>query len=835
MLKSKDKKKTYYNDMKKYEAFKISLIYFVIGINWILFSDSIANKLAINKNVLTIVSTYKGGVYVFATTVILYCLIVNLLNKKAIIEKKLIKSYEDLSFAHRELCMQNDKLDLMSKKLIESERRLKKSQAIGNIGNWEIDLLSNTVWASEQALLLYGIASEDGIIPLQTIQNMVVKEDRNRLDNALNRLLQKNQKYDIEFRIINTNFKEERYMHSIAALEYGDDGKPIRVLGVIQDITKQKFIEDILRMSEENLRITLQSIGDGVIATDINESVQLLNNSAQSMTGWTQEQAVGLSFSEVFNISHEEPNMIIKDPVKEVLKTNKICELANHAILTSKDGSRRNIADSAAPIKDIYGNTKGVVMVFRDVTERKEMNLRLEKYKILVEKSNDPMFFIDEKGRILEANDAAVRIYGYTYKEFSFMNIFDLRYLENKSIIYNQMEVANEKGLIFETEHCLKNGTKISVEVSSIGTLLGGKSVLLSIVRDITERKKAQEEILYLSYHDQLTGLYNRRFYEEELMRLDTERNLPIALVIADVNGLKLTNDAFGHNAGDILLKKIADILKRECRADEIVARIGGDEFVFLFPKTDAKGAEKIIQRIHANITKEKMDNIILSISMGFSVKQNVFDDINGVFKKAEDNMYKNKLSEGKSIRSKTIDLIMNSLYEKSRREMLHSKRVSEICEAISLKMNFEKDHVNRIRIAGLMHDIGKIGINDNILNKGEKLNKDEWTEIKRHPEIGYRILSSVNEFSQIADYVLEHQERWDGKGYPKGLKGDEISIEARIIAVADSYDAMTSERSYRSALSQEVAIEELRKNAGTQFDFELVSVFIEKVLSKLV
>ncbi|HEX9026226.1 MAG TPA: diguanylate cyclase, partial [Clostridium sp.] len=356
----------------------------------------------------------------------------------------------------------------------------------------------------------------------------------------------------------------------------------------------------------------------------------------------------------------------------------------------------------------------------------------------------------------------------------------------------------------------------------------------ISIVRDITERKKAEEEIIYLSYHDQLTGLYNRRFYEEELIRINKERNIPITLVMADVNGLKLTNDAFGHKAGDILLEKVSDILKRECGANEIITRIGGDEFVILLPKTDEKEAEKIVKGINVAIANEKLDNVILSISIGFAVKQNVSEDINEIFRKAEADMYRYKLTESSIMRSKTIDLIMNSLYEKSSIELIHSKRVSELCEYIATKMNFEKEHVNQIRIAGLMHDIGKIGINENIVNKAGKLNSDEWYEIMRHSEVGYQILRSVNEFSKIADYVLQHHERWNGSGYPKGLKGEEISIEARIIAVVDAYETMISDGTYRKSLSEEDAINELRKCSGMQFDPNIAKVFVEKVLDRM-
>lgn len=459
-------------------------------------------------------------------------------------------------------------------------------------------------------------------------------------------------------------------------------------------------------------------------------------------------------------------------------------------------------------------------------------------FRMLFEGSSDAIFIL-ENNKVIDCNKAAIELLGYDSKtsilnkspwEFSAEKQPDGSFSKEKllDIINNTEKHGKFK---FEWWHQRSDNTSLPAEIMYTSILLDGKKVIHALCRDVSERKQLEKKLEYLSYHDQLTGLYNRRFYEEELRRLDTERNFPITLVMADVNGLKLTNDAFGHKAGDILLEKVANILKRECRSDEIVARIGGDEFVLLLPKTDEKNTNKIIDRINTAIANEKMENAIISISMGFAVKQNMNEDMNEVFKKAEDDMYRHKLSESSSIRSKTIDLIMNSLYEKNCREMLHSKRVSEICEAIAIKMNFDKNNVNQMRIAGLMHDIGKIGINDTILNKAGKLNSDEWNEVKRHSEIGYRILCSAKEFSKIADYVLEHHESWDGKGYPKGLKGEQISLQARIIAVADSYDAMTSVRTYGKVLSEEEAINELRRCSGVQFDTDIVNVFLQQVL----
>ncbi|MBK5247341.1 MAG: HD-GYP domain-containing protein, partial [Peptostreptococcaceae bacterium] len=175
----------------------------------------------------------------------------------------------------------------------------------------------------------------------------------------------------------------------------------------------------------------------------------------------------------------------------------------------------------------------------------------------------------------------------------------------------------------------------------------------------------------------------------------------------------------------------------------------------------------------------------------------------------------------------------MKTLYKKSIIEKSHSIEVSEFCEAIATKMDFSEKDVYQIKITGLMHDIGKIEIDGKILNKPQKLSEDEWERMQRHPETGYRILSSVKEFVLMAEDILEHHERWDGKGYPRGLKGKEISLQARIIAVANSYDAMISNRIYGKALSEEEATNEIRRCSGTQFDPEIARVFVEKVLGK--
>jgi putative nucleotidyltransferase with HDIG domain len=251
-------------------------------------------------------------------------------------------------------------------------------------------------------------------------------------------------------------------------------------------------------------------------------------------------------------------------------------------------------------------------------------------------------------------------------------------------------------------------------------------------------------------------------------------------------------------------------------------------------PKTDSSQTKLIIKRIHDSFSKEKVQHINLSVSFGWETKRDNFQTMEEVFKKAEDFMYRRKLYESSSMRYKTITLIINTLYEKNKREEEHSRRVGYLCKQIATALGLGQENINELQTAGLMHDIGKISVSEDVLNKDSSLSDSEWSEIKRHPEIGYNILRSVTEYASLAEYVLAHHERWDGKGYPKGLKGELIPLQARIIGLADSYDMMTSERPYGIRLSREEAVKEIIECSGKQFDPELVKVFIEKVFAKL-
>ena len=506
------------------------------------------------------------------------------------------------------------------------------------------------------------------------------------------------------------------YLLSSATKLYDIEGNTIGAIETIRDITKRKNLEIMLFLEKEQFKTTLLSIGDGFISTDPQGQVVLMNQIAELLTGWSQDQARGRPLEEVFHIINEFTGERCENPVQKVLETGSIVELANHTILLSRDGSRRPIEDSAAPIRDEGGQINGVVLVFRDFTARREKQARIE----------------------------------------------------------------------------------------------------------------------YLSYHDQTTGLFNRRYMEEEVKERKIFRELPLSVIMADVNGLKLTNDVFGHLMGDQVLQRAADLIKSECQDNAVVARIGGDEFLILLPQSGAEVAEDLVNRIQRRIADEKVDYIPLSLSFGWAARTHEDETFEQVYKLAEDKMYRHKLHESPSMRSNTLKTIIQTLHEKLPGEKQHSLRVSQICKQIGEELAYSSDRIAELQMVALVHDIGKIVVDDAVLHKPGQLNLVECEQMKRHSETGYRILSSVNDMAHLANYILAHHENWDGSGYPAGLKRDQIPLESRIIRIADAYDAMTSDRCYRDALSPEQAKEEIKNKMGICFDPHIAQIFLDKIADQL-
>lgn len=396
------------------------------------------------------------------------------------------------------------------------------------------------------------------------------------------------------------------------------------------------------------------------------------------------------------------------------------------------------------------------------------------------------------------------------------------RALELRGSLHCEYEIITASG---GRKWVLETGQGIFAEDGSVRALEG-------IIIDITESKLRQNQIEYINTHDFLTGLYNRKYYETEKRRLDEEGRPPLSVILADINGVRLVNDAFGHKEGDRLIVRAADILKSCCREGDLLARTGGDEFSILLPETDSEQACEVIKAIAracGQANAQISDPVRrVSLSVGYGTKTGSAGSLEAAEREAEAHLRRRKFFEQKSIKNEMLSSIMATLYARSQETEEHSRRISENCIKVAEKLGLSQSRQDDLHLTAMLHDIGKVGISDSILNKPGKLSDEEWKTMRTHPEIGYHLVMSVPELSAVADYILAHHERWDGSGYPLGLSGEDIPLLSRILAVADAYDAMLSNRAYRQAMSKEAAIEELIRNSGSQFDPKIAEIFIE-------
>ncbi len=335
--------------------------------------------------------------------------------------------------------------------------------------------------------------------------------------------------------------------------------------------------------------------------------------------------------------------------------------------------------------------------------------------------------------------------------------------------------------------------------------------------------REQNEELAKLATKDFLTGFFNRRGFSN---RISEPIQCPAAICLFDLDGLKLINDAFGHEKGDNAIIFTANNIK-EVFPESYCARLGGDEFVVLCENICEKEvAEKVIE-FGKRMNKAQKTEINVSASLGYEMIRSQ-SEVMEAYKKAENIMYHLKLGARSSRKNRSMEALMTSLYNYTGESERHCHSVGYIAQRILSELGYmRKNELESIKIAGQLHDIGKLSIPQSILLKQERLTDEEWAILKGHSAESYKIACGLIDDTDIVEAILYHHERWDGNGYPYNLKGDAIPLFARIICVADSYDAMTSERCYGRKKSHEEACAELKAHKGTQFDPDVVDAFL--------
>lgn len=564
------------------------------------------------------------------------------------------------------------------------------------------------------------------------------------------------------------------------------------------------------------------------------------NPAAVEFYGYEKRELIGMPIQQINMLTDEE----VKYYRTQALKKDKQYFLFQHRL---KSGEVRLVDVNSSPIE--INHKHFLFSVITDATSRENNEEELFKEKelqrITMDSIGDCVVTTDNNGLVTYINKATARAIDLTQEQVQGKHFDDIFPMTNEytqkpipSIVQMVIDSGEKQELENHTVLHTHNNKLIPIEDSAAPILdkRGNMYGVVVIFRDVSNAKEKKKKIEYLSFHDELTGLYNRRFYYNYMEMMENEDIYPLGFIMGDVNGLKLTNDVFGHTLGDKLLVTVAEAIQLSLDYKCKVIRWGGDEFIIIVPKCNQACLDKIVVTIKNNLSSVSLrDMIEVSVSFGSAIKTDKFESTDKVLKNAEEVMYQIKLLESKSMRGNTINALLTTLDEKSQETKEHTVRLSSVCTRIAKKRSLHAEVVNRLALLAALHDIGKIGIPEHILEKEGPLTPEEWKIMKTHPQIGYRIASNVPDLHVVANEILHHHERFDGTGYPAGLAGEKIPINCRILAVVDAYDAMTNDRIYRKARTHQEAMEELERCSGTQFDPQIVKLFQDLLYLKSV
>ncbi len=349
--------------------------------------------------------------------------------------------------------------------------------------------------------------------------------------------------------------------------------------------------------------------------------------------------------------------------------------------------------------------------------------------------------------------------------------------------------------------------------------------------KNITKRKTAEDKIEYVTFHDDLTNLYNRSFFQKNAERLASEEFYPLSAIFIDVDKLKLTNDAFGHQVGDKLLNKASDVIENSCRGEDLIFRWGGDEIVVLLPKTNKEEAGKVFDRIKRNADEAEFKPIGLNLSLGIATEENYVEGLgtDHVLRKAEERMYENKMEKQEEITREILKTISDRLKDKSG-VIDHSERVEKLAVKLGKKLDLSENQLEKVALTARYHDIGKVFMKKRLLESDfEELAEQKEQRLKDHPETGHQILKELHGLEKAARPVLYHHEWWNGEGFPRGINGEEIPYISRIVSVVNVYDFLRHPlENTREKMTEEEALQKLKKRSGSQFDPAIVEAFVE-------
>ncbi|MEF8823985.1 MAG: PAS domain S-box protein [Desulfohalobiaceae bacterium] len=611
-----------------------------------------------------------------------------------------------------------------------------------------------------------------------------------------------------------------------------EEGQVDYVTEFVRYISDRKQAEEALRRSENYYRAIFETSGATMLIIEEDTTISHINSNFEKLTGYPRHEVEGKkSWTEFV---HQDDLEWLKHYHYLRRQDPDAAPRQYEFRFMTRHGQWRNASFTI----DMIPGTNQSIGSGIDITERNQAEEKLlkreEHLQAILQATPDPMVVYNNVGHPQYINPSFTQVFGWTLDELQGQQIPFVPG-DQKELTFTKIQEIYSTGVPvnFDTRRLTKNNRLLDIRISAaiiIESSLKEHYGLVVILTDITERKQLEQKLKEMSIYDSLTGLYNRNFFEEEMKRLSDGRHNPLGVIVCDLDGLKFLNDTLGHQAGDRMLVNIAEILRQNFRSSDMIARIGGDEFAILLTDTEPEMVEQILWRVRQAVHEYNNSDpeIPLSLSMGHALGEVELADMQALFREADNRMYREKLQREGSARSSILQALTVSMEARDFNTENHCDRLQELAASLARSLNLSQDLVNDLYLLARFHDLGKVGIPDHILFKPGALKEEEWRQMRQHCEIGHRIASSLPDLEPIAEYILKHHEWLDGQGYPQGLSGDDIPLPCRILAIADAYDAMTSDRPYRNALTQEEAISELRRFAGKQFDPELVEQFIQ-------
>ncbi|MCQ9205368.1 MAG: PAS domain S-box protein [Omnitrophica bacterium] len=680
----------------------------------------------------------------------------------------------------------------------KSEGLLSQAQRLAHIGNFEYTLPAKNIFWSEELYNIFGYNPKYAPPTLDEFYKRVHPDDRKKHNAAFESAISKGESFGISYRIVMPD-SSLRFLNVISEMESDSEGKPLRLVGTIQDVTEQRKTEDKLKMSEETHRMLVDNIPICLAAIDKDAKFTLWNKSFEKMLGYKANEVVGKLTPFDLHESKEGVDKVLKTVVEKGIFDGEIVYIAKnkkkilaHLIVVAK--------------KDSLGNIIGFHSFAEDITVQRTIEKVTMFTKFVFDNMGDAAFWITSDAKIAYVNSAACRLLGYSRRELLKKTVHDIDpNLPKKVWKQRWQEAKQKKTAVIETSFRTKEKDVFPVEITGNYMQYNGQEYLCALARDITERGRI-EQVLRTAEEERTMILDS---LSEIVVYHDTGMNIVWANKKARELIGSVSKKLIGYHCYKVWYKRKSSC--RDCSVKRALRTGNAEQGEILLPD----GKYWFIRGYPVKDSKGKVIGVV-EVSLDVTEKKNIEKERT------------KSVEKSRRILEETVVALAATAERRDPYTAGHQRRVAQLACAIAQELKLPEEQSKGLRMAAIIHDVGKVYVPAEILSKPSRLTDLEFSIIKTHPQVGYEILKPVEFPWPVALIVLQHQERNDGSGYPNGIKGEDILLEAKILTVADVVEAMASHRPYRPALGVNSALKEIQNNRGILYDEKIVDTCIK-------